>query len=87
MFACLEMSKVQQPIVRELYDWYLNNLVPVIGSLTSNKDDYKYLADTTKAFPDQEHFRKMIMEAGFAVCSYKNFSSGVVAYHQAWKAK
>eukprot|EP00826_Nyctotherus_ovalis_P008459 TRINITY_DN12191_c0_g1_i11.p1 TRINITY_DN12191_c0_g1~~TRINITY_DN12191_c0_g1_i11.p1 ORF type:complete len:162 (+),score=38.59 TRINITY_DN12191_c0_g1_i11:580-1065(+) len=85
MFVCLEMSKVQQPVFREVYDWYLHYLVPALGALTTKKEEYKYLAESTKTFPDQERFRKMILEAGFTVCSYRNYSSGVVALHQAWK--
>jgi len=87
MFICLELSKVQQPVFRELVDWYLQHLVPIIGSIIAKKDEYKYLAESTKVFPNQEQFRKMILKAGFNVCNYKNLSSGIVALHQAWKAK
>ena len=86
MFACLEMSKVQMPIFRDIYDWYSFQLVPRMGEIVAkDMTTYKYLVESTRMFPNQEEFREMILEAGFSRCTYTNFSKGIVAFHQAWK--
>ena len=85
-FFCLEMSKVQLPVFREIYDWYSFKLVPKMGDLfAKDKDTYKYLVESVQMFPNQEELRAMILEAGFSSCTYQNMSAGIVALHKATK--
>ncbi len=84
---CLEMSKVQLPIFREVYDWYSFKLVPAMGDIfAKDKETYKYLVESVKMFPNQEELRQMILNVGFKSCTYQNLSGGIVALHQAIKA-
>lgn len=83
---CLEMSKVQVPLFREIYDWYSFKLVPSMGDMfAKDMETYKYLVESVKMFPNQEELRGMFIEAGFSQCSFKNMTGGIVAIHQGTK--
>ena len=85
-FLCLEFSKVQNDIMRPLYDFYSFNLIPIIGSkIADNKEAYRYLAESISLFPDQEDFKRMIQETGFENVEYKNLTFGVAAIHYGYK--
>lgn len=85
-FLCLEFSRVQNDIMRPLYDFYSFNLIPNIGkTVTDNKDAYQYLAESISLFPDQEDFKTMIQEVGFENVQYKNLTFGVAAIHYGYK--
>jgi len=85
-FLCLEFSKVQNDVVRPLYDFYSFKLIPSIGqSIANNKDAYKYLAESIRMFPDQEDFKTMIQKSGFSDVNYKNLSFGIAAIHYGFK--
>ena len=40
-----------------------------------------YLADSIRAFPDQEHYAQMLRDAGFKDVTWKNYAGGIVAVH------
>ncbi len=84
---CLEMSKVQVPLFREIYDWYSFSLIPSMGDLfAKDMATYKYLVESIKMFPNQEQLRTMFTQAGFTDCRFKNLTGGIVAIHQGTKA-
>ena len=86
-FLCLEFSRVQNDLVRPLYELYSFNLIPAIGGcVANNKDAYKYLVESISLFPDQEDFKTMVQEAGFSDVSYKNLTFGVAAIHYGFKS-
>lgn len=86
-FLCLEFSKVQNDIMRPLYDLYSFNLIPTIGNfVTKNQEAYKYLAESISLFPDQEDFKTMIQNVGFSDVNYKNLTFGVAAIHHGFKS-
>eukprot|EP00906_Rhabdomonas_costata_P011446 RCo016316 len=85
-FLCLEFSKVNNPLLRPLYQVYNFNILPVMGHLiASDWGSYQYLAESIEKFPDQERFKAMLQEAGFKNVSYTNYSLGICAVHDAWK--
>ncbi len=86
-FLCLEFSKIQNDIIRPLYDLYSFNLIPTIGNLVAkNQGAYKYLAESISLFPDQEDFKTMIQTAGFSDVKYKNLTFGIAAIHHGFKS-
>jgi ubiquinone/menaquinone biosynthesis C-methylase UbiE len=86
-FLCLEFSKVQNDMMRPLYDLYSFNLIPRIGNFVAkNQGAYKYLAESISLFPDQEDFKTMIQTAGFSDVNYKNLTFGVAAIHYGFKS-
>lgn len=81
----LEFSRVWQPL-RPLYDAYSFNVLPRLGQLVA-KDAaaYRYLAESIRMHPDQEHLKRMMEEAGLERVEYFNLAAGVVALHRAYK--
>jgi len=85
-FMCLEFSKVDLPLLKQIYDVYSFKFIPHFGELiTGDKDSYQYLVESIRKFPSQEKFRKMIEDAGFKKTSYRNLSGGIVAIHSGWR--
>ncbi|KZP33517.1 ubiquinone menaquinone biosynthesis methyltransferase UbiE [Athelia psychrophila] len=66
-FACLEFSKVTNPLLSTLYDQYSFSMIPLMGTiLAGDRDSYQYLVESIRKFPTQEDFSQMIRDAGFA---------------------
>ncbi|OMO54437.1 UbiE/COQ5 methyltransferase [Corchorus olitorius] len=85
-FLCLELNRVEIPVIRELYDLYSFTVVPAVGKLvTGDRDSYQYLIESIRRFPPQETFASMIEEVGFKNVEYENILGGVVAIHSGWK--
>jgi demethylmenaquinone methyltransferase/2-methoxy-6-polyprenyl-1,4-benzoquinol methylase len=85
-FLCLEFSRVQNELIKPLYDFYSFNIIPNIGKYITNKESaYQYLSESISLFPDQEDFKTKIQEAGFVDVAYKNLTFGVSAIHYGYK--
>ncbi|KAI5075122.1 hypothetical protein GOP47_0009198 [Adiantum capillus-veneris] len=85
-FLCLELSHVENPIFKQLYDFYSFSIIPSIGDLVANdKNSYQYLVESIRKFPRQEDFALMIRQAGFQKVDYENLVGGVVAIHSGYK--
>jgi len=86
MFACLEFSQLQNPLLSKLYDFYSFEMIPVLGEVFA-KDwkSYQYLVESIRQFPDQKEFQSMIESAGFGFVEYTNFFGGIAAIHCAYK--
>lgn len=85
-FMCLEFSKVQNPLFREIYQAYSFGVLPVMGGIVANdSDSYKYLAESIDRFYSQEELQALMEEAGFKFCNYENLSDGIAAIHSGFK--
>ncbi|XP_076665687.1 ubiquinone biosynthesis protein COQ3, mitochondrial isoform X2 [Andrena cerasifolii] len=85
-FMCLEFSRVDNDVLRWFYDQYSFQVIPVLGTLVVGEwQPYQYLVESIRKFPDQEHFKDMIEEAGFRNVTYENLTRGVVAIHSGFK--
>ncbi len=85
-FLCLEFSRVQNDLMRPLYDLYSFSLIPTIGKVVArNRGAYQYLAESISVFPDQESFKEMIQDNGFKDVKYTNLTFGVAAIHYGFK--
>ena len=84
VFACLEFSQVENPVIDMGYQAYSFGLLPLMGQLIANdRDLYQYLVELIRKFPPQEQFKLMIQKAGFFVPEpgYENLTFGVAAIH------
>lgn len=84
IFACLEFSNVENPLINYVYQTYSFSLLPLMGQLVANdRDSYQYLVESIRRFPKQEQFKDMIEKAGFYVPEngYENLTFGVAAIH------
>ena len=85
-FMCLEFSRVENDILRQVYDTYSFNVIPKVGEMvTKDRESYQYLVESIRKFPDQETFETMIKAAGFKFVTHHNFTNGVVAMHSGFK--
>ncbi|KAB5588680.1 Cullin 1 [Ceratobasidium theobromae] len=67
-FACLEFSKVENPVLSQLYETYSFSVIPMLGSiLASDRGSYQYLVESIRRFPPQREFASMISQTGFQI--------------------
>ncbi|KAI3914669.1 hypothetical protein MKW92_053852 [Papaver armeniacum] len=85
-FLCLELSHVDVPIFKNLYDYYSFSVIPAVGELVAgDRESHQYLIESIRKFPPQEMFARMIPDAGFQKVEYENPVGGVVAIHSGFK--
>ncbi len=71
---------------RTIYTEYLMKALPAIARRTSsNPDAYIYLAESIRAWPDQQGLADAMEKAGWGQISWKNLTGGVVAVHSGIK--
>jgi 2-methoxy-6-polyprenyl-1,4-benzoquinol methylase len=88
VFACLEFSKVQNPLFDAVYKRWSFGAIPLIGQLVAgDRASYQYLVESIDRFPAQEEWRDMIVEAGFVVPGkgWEDLSGGIAAIHKGVK--
>jgi demethylmenaquinone methyltransferase/2-methoxy-6-polyprenyl-1,4-benzoquinol methylase len=69
---------------RTVYVEYLMRaLPPVARAVSSSPDAYVYLAESIRAWPDQQGLADLIAEAGWQRPEWRNLSGGIVALHRA----
>ncbi|BFM18343.1 bifunctional demethylmenaquinone methyltransferase/2-methoxy-6-polyprenyl-1,4-benzoquinol methylase UbiE [Maricurvus nonylphenolicus] len=82
----LEFSKPKSELLSKAYDQYSFKLLPFMGKLiTDDADSYRYLAESIRMHPDQETLKDMMVDAGFANCTFHNMTGGIVALHKGVK--
>jgi len=79
-----EFSRPTWAPFRTVYTEYLMRaLPPVARAVSSNPDAYVYLAESIRAWPDQQGLAERIAAAGWTGVEYRNLSGGIVALHRA----
>lgn len=69
---------------RTVYMEYLMKALPAISrAVSSSPDAYVYLAESVRAWPDQQGLSTQIAGAGWADVAFRNLSGGIVALHRA----
>ena len=85
-FLCLEFSRVDVPILEQLYELWSFKAIPAIGdAVARDRAAYEYLVESIRRFPPQQAFAKMIEKAGFARVTFRNLTGGIAAMHSGWK--
>ncbi len=88
VFACLEFSKVKNPVVEWGYKRWSFSAIPLIGQLVAgDRDSYQYLVESIERFPSQEAFARLIEEAGFETPrpGWEDLSGGIACVHKGVK--
>lgn len=81
-----EFSTPVVPVFGTVYKEYLMRLLPAVARVvSSNPEAYEYLADSIRAWPDQEGLAKEINANGWQECGWQNLTLGIVAMHSAIK--
>jgi demethylmenaquinone methyltransferase/2-methoxy-6-polyprenyl-1,4-benzoquinol methylase len=69
---------------RTVYMEYLMKALPAVArAVSSSPDAYVYLAESIRAWPDQQGLADRISAAGWHGTQWRNLSGGIVALHRA----
>ena len=77
-----EFSHPTLPVLKQLYPFYLQRVMPLFSKLASNPESYEYLGESILAWPAQAELADVISEAGWRQVEYRNLSFGLVALHR-----
>jgi demethylmenaquinone methyltransferase / 2-methoxy-6-polyprenyl-1,4-benzoquinol methylase len=81
-----EFSHPTNAVLRTVYLEYLMKALPTISTAVSSAPDaYVYLAESIRAWPDQQGLADLLTKAGWRGVQYRNLSGGIVALHRASK--
>lgn len=82
----LEFSHPVSKPLQRVYDLYSFKLLPMLGKMVVNDEQsYRYLAESIRMHPDQEHLKAMMEQAGLERCDFHNLTGGIVAIHRGFK--
>jgi len=82
----LEFSKPHLFPVKQIYQFYFNVILPVIGKIFSkDQTAYSYLPQSVNRFPEREDFIQKMEDAGFLQCFYRTLTFGIVTIYYAGK--
>lgn len=82
----LEFSKPTAFPMKQAYNFYFKNILPVFGKMVS-KDNaaYTYLPESVQAFPDGEAFLSILRQVGFAKPEWQPLTFGICSIYTAIK--
>lgn len=83
----LEFGQVQVPMLKWLFNFYSQNVLPWLGGLVSGKPQaYQYLQQSSKEFPSGENFKQLMFEAyPFSTVEVYALSGGIAYLYIATK--
>jgi len=82
----LEFSKPEGFIMKSLYGFYSNYILPFLGKLISkDKSAYTYLPESVAAFPYGKAFNKILKKIGFKAIENQPVSFGIATIYAASK--
>jgi demethylmenaquinone methyltransferase/2-methoxy-6-polyprenyl-1,4-benzoquinol methylase len=85
--AILEFSIPTLPVVRSLYLWYFNHVLPRIGRVVSRHSGaYGYLPASVGAFQSPAEFVNVLKHVGFVDVSARPLTFGIVVLYTARKS-
>lgn len=82
MLCVLEFSKPTLPGIEQLYNLYLGIVAPEIAKIVSkNKDAYKYLNNSVRAFPEGKAFTAIMNLSGYKETTCRKLSLGICSLY------
>jgi len=82
----LEFGKIDNNIIGNLFDFFINNFVPIIGGkFSKNKKSYDYLMTSIKEFPKTFPIDEKLVKYGFKMRKIEKFHFGLVRTYIARK--
>lgn len=80
--VCLELSKPMREPFKSLYYFYFERLLPLGGKLIAKSyEQYKWLPDSLKAFPDMNRLTDIFREIGLRDVRAYPLTGGIAALH------
>ncbi len=82
----LEFSKPKAFPIKQLYNFYFNRIMPVLGKIVS-KDSaaYTYLPESVQAFPEGKDFLAILDQLGYKETKAIKVSGGIATIYQGRK--
>ena len=84
----LVVCEFSQPVnrrFRRVYTEYLVRSLPAVARrVSSNPESYVYLAESIRAWPDQERLADQVADAGWYDVEWRNLSGGIVTLTRRW---
>ena len=78
----LEFSKPTAFPLKQLFNFYFKNILPLIGKLTSKDDKaYNYLYESVQAFPNGQDFLKVMTKTGFKNTQCSTLTFGICSLY------
>ena len=78
----LEFSRPALPVIKPIYNFYLNVIAPKVGTILSkNKNAYQYLNDSVQKFPERKIFINILNQLGYRNTLYKTLSLGICSIY------
>lgn len=88
MVAILEFSKPKTWAIKQFYNFYFKNILPIVGKIFSkNKFAYKYLPDSVMNFPEGREFLNIMSNCGYTDCTQRRFMFGICTLYNGKKLK
>lgn len=81
-FVILEFSTPRNALVRHVYQFYFQRVLPAVGGFVSGHHTaYRYLPDSVAHFPVEEELARRMTAAGFHDVSWQSLTFGIAAVH------
>nr|WP_272493685.1 demethylmenaquinone methyltransferase [Corynebacterium antarcticum] len=81
-----EFSTPVVPVFAQVYKEYLMRALPALARfVSSDPSAYEYLAESIRAWPDQEQLAREIAASGWTEVGWQNLTGGITALHSAVK--
>jgi len=78
----LEFSKPRNFPIKQIYNFYFNNILPFFGKMVSkDASAYTYLPESVSVFPDGNLFTERMAKAGFQDLWIKTLSFGIASIY------
>ncbi|WP_019632336.1 demethylmenaquinone methyltransferase [Actinomadura atramentaria] len=78
-----EVSHPTNPLLALGHRTHLKVGLPLLARVSSNPDSYRYLAESTLAWPDQATLAGLVQDAGWTKVRWRDLTFGVAALHHA----
>ncbi len=77
----MEFAIPKNKLFAPVYLFYFRNILPLVGSLFGTGSEYRYLSESTSAFPQRESFVKLMEDAGFEAGKTIELMMGIVVIY------
>lgn len=79
---CLELSKPDMFLFRNIYSLYFDHLLPFVGYLVSrDKAAYYYLRNSVNHFMSKPQLKSLMSDSGLVNVDYMSLSGGIASIH------
>ena len=82
----LEFSKPKQKAIKSFYNLYMGIVAPQVARwFKQNKEAYRYLNESAKAFPDRHLFTDILKKVGYSNTEFQPLSFGICCIYSGRK--